>query len=203
MKFVDDQAFSSAPEGQKPPSGAFSFQADALMASGTSVLSVPFLGLSAAELEYQASLRQLVDEKLAQIERISAGLAGALHDAQKGHERLLRDKPGRMALPGRRAKWQAAQSATEARMRSITRRLNVVHTFSPTGLQNSDEAILPLAVQKLRRLKPDLVKQYDQCQLAKRIREAEVRELRKREQKLELLPHSLKSGRGMKMKMER
>ncbi len=123
---------------------------------------------------YENVLAVMTQIKHDQVDRIETRLEGLIDRQSAAQKQMLNQKPSVFAGFGARAKWQNAQAQTQARMITLNTRLEQVREIKD-GMGLHAPKVVEMATQKLKKDEPELVKEWEQLQVALRQHQARLR----------------------------
>lgn len=141
------------------------------------------VAMTPLEEQFKGALSTQIDAKQDQVERIEDRLESLMDRQVLLIKQTEGQRPGRLVLPGARAKWQERIDGQKAMLQRMQDRLERVREIRD-GMSPSGPKIEQLALRKLRAQDPELVEGWAEMQQARRAHELHLRmqEQRKRAQ---------------------
>jgi len=132
--------------------------------------------IASAEIEppYMAELATQIEAKHEQVTRIEQRIETGIERAESDMQRMMAARPGLLAMPGRRAKWQTEVDRCQSRLQTLHERMERVHDIQH-GMGLHAPKVEELAAKKLRAQQPELAAEWDEHRVALRGHQALMR----------------------------
>lgn len=134
------------------------------------------------EAEYEDALSTMVEAKQSQMERIEDRLETMIERQAAALKATQERRPGLLALPARRARWEASLETQQATAQLLQTRLERVREIRE-GMSPSGPRLEELAMRKLRAQSPELVEGWKEMQEARRAHQLHLRLQEQQKQK--------------------
>lgn len=138
------------------------------------------LDMAAVEARYAAALAVQVEAKREQAERIEDRLEGLIERQEARLQETQANRPGLLALPGTRARWERQRQSQEAALHRLHGRLDGVREIRE-GMGRHGPKLEELARRKLQAQEPELAGEWTAFQEARRQHQALMRKRRQEE----------------------
>lgn len=132
------------------------------------------LGITPIEAEYEDALATMVEAKQSQVERIEDRLEAMIERQAASLKSTQEQRPGILALPARRARWEASVGTQQATAQLLQSRLERVREIRE-GMSPAGPRLEELAMRKLRAQSPELVEGWQEMQEARRAHQLHLR----------------------------
>lgn len=151
------------------------------------------LSTTPIETEFEDALATMVEAKQSQVERIEDRLETMIERQAAALKSAQDQRPGILALPDRRARWEASVGAQQTTAQLLQARLERIREIRE-GMSPSGPRLEELAMRKLRAQSPELVEGWKEMQEARR---AHQLHLRLQEQQKQKRSASMQRGRRL------
>lgn len=123
------------------------------------------------ESQFSAALAAQLESKHDQAERIEDRLENLIENQASRIQQTQSNQPSLFALPSTKARWQQSLQKQQQLMLTLHNRLEAVREIKE-GMGVHGPKLEALAMRKLRADEPDLVKEWEEMQEARRLHEA-------------------------------
>ena len=136
------------------------------------------VGISPVESQYNAALAAQIEAKHDQAEGIEDRLEHLVEQQASRLQQAQSRRPGLLALPGARARWQDSIQQQQASMLRLQNRLELVREIRD-GMGLHGPRVEELATRKLRAQDPELADGWDELREAQRLHRQHQRRFEK------------------------